>query len=102
METKTYATHKAILDNIVIAEGKDAVDLRNLDPNALSFYSMMLYNRAQITFQRVTVQLTIEQKPEFRYGFTGQLRDVVVAKTEDVQSEEVLIYSVRKGTSKWK
>jgi hypothetical protein len=100
METKVYSTTKAILDNCIIAEGPHAVDLRNLTEDALDFYSYCLYSGAQITFQRVTVEVDIEQQREWRYGFDGNKRDVVTRKIETVQSEETLI--IRKYKGEWK
>jgi len=96
METRTFSTTKAILDGAVIAEGRDAVELRHLENMDL------IYRGAVVTFQRVTVTMTTEMVAEYRYGYNGQKMERVVSRTEDVQSEEVLVASLKKTGWTWR
>ena len=100
METRTFSTMRAILDNVIIAEGRSATELRHLEN--MDVNGLFLYRGAVVTFQRVTVSLEIEMVAEHRYGYTGQKVERVVSRSEDVQSEEVLVASLRKTGWSWR
>ena len=100
METRTFSTSRAIVDNVIIAEGRNAVELRHLEN--MDINGLLIYRGAVVTFQRVTVTMTTEMVAEYRYGYTGQKMERVVSRTEDVQSEEVLVASLKKTGWTWR
>ena len=100
METRTFSTSRAIVDNVIIAEGRDAVELRRLEN--MDINGLLIYRGAVVTFQRVTVTLETEMVAEYRYGYNGQKMERVISRTEDVQSEEVLVASRKKTGWTWR
>ena len=100
METRTFSTTKAILDGAVIAEGQSAIELRHLEN--MDINGLLIYRGAVVTFQRVTVTLETEMVAEYRYGYNGQKIERVVRRLNDVQSEEVLVASLKKTGWTWR
>ena len=99
METVEAYTTQVEFNGVVLTEiEQEAQDLLNLNPRAIEWHGL---KRGDIlTFRTVKVTVTIEAYKEHRYGFTGQIRERVTCKKEEVISEDPPRKLWRTGTKR--
>ena len=88
MTTKTYTTTQVeiIGDSIITEDSPVAQALLELDADHIKWHRL---RRGDIVcFRLIEVTAEIEEVPEYRYGWSGQLREQVTSKSEKIISED--------------
>ena len=94
-------TEKRVRDlfNVIAQTTSDTEAIANCEPEMLEWTG--LRRGAVVTFETVLVTLVTEMKPNWRHGFTGQLQERTVSRTETVTEMKTCKLRSKQGELYW-
>ena len=101
METRSFIENRVREETEYISTTNfDTNSIYNCEPEWLDWTG--LRRGAVVIFETIEVTLVTEMKPEWRYGFIGQLRERQVSRTEKVMHSKTCKLCSKKGQLYWR